>query len=200
MSSETPAPITTSGGLPGSGSIVTRCTEHPEVETALRCGRCETPICPKCMIMTPVGARCETCADVRPSPIFTAGREEYKSAILTGVGVAVASGLVAGVLRGMIPFFGLMVMAAVGYIIGGAVSNAANRRSTTGLKVVAAGCVLLSFGVMGVAVAVLFNPVVLVTAPGAVLMGILGGIFGILLNPFSLLAAGLAIFLAVNRI
>ena len=200
MSSESPVPFTAPSQFPNSGSIVTRCAEHPDVETGLRCGRCETPICPKCMIMTPVGARCETCADVRPSPIFTAGRQEYKSAILTGVGVALATGLVAGLLRGLIPFFGLMVMAAVGYIIGGAISNAANRRSTTGLKVVAAACVLLSFGVMGVAGAVLFNPALLVTAPGAVLLGILGGIVGVLLSPFSLLAAGLAIFLAVNRI
>ena len=200
MSSESPVPFTAPSQLPSSGSIVTRCAEHPDVETGLRCGRCETPICPQCLIMTPVGARCETCADVRPSPIFTAGRQEYKSAILTGVGVALASGLVAGLLQVMIGFFGLMVMAAVGYIIGGAVSNAANRRSTTGLKVVAAACVLLSFGVMGVAVAVLFNPTVLVTAPVAVVFGIFGSIFEILKTPFSLLAAGLAIFLAVNRI
>ena len=200
MSSESPVPFTAPSQFPSSGSIVTRCAEHPDVETGLRCGRCETPICPKCMIMTPVGARCETCADVRPSPIFTAGRQEYKSAILTGVGVALASGVVAGLLQVTIGFFGLMVMAAVGYIIGGAVSNAANRRSTTGLKVVAAACVLLSFGVMGVAGAVLFNPTVLVTAPVAVFLGVFGSIFGILLHPFSLLAAGLAIFLAVNRI
>ena len=200
MSSESPVPFTAPSQIPSSGSIVTRCAEHPDVETGLRCGRCETPICPQCLIMTPVGARCETCADVRPSPIFTAGRQEYKSAILTGVGVALATGLVAGLLQVMIGFFGLMVMAAVGYIIGGAVSNAANRRSTTGLKVVAAACVLLSFGVMGVAVAVLFNPTVLVTAPVAVVFGIFGSIFEILKTPFSLLAAGLAIFLAVNRI
>ena len=60
MSSESPVPFTAPSQFPNSGSIVTRCAEHPDVETGLRCGRCETPICPKCMIMTPVGARCES--------------------------------------------------------------------------------------------------------------------------------------------
>ena len=33
------------------------CATHPEVETGLSCGRCETLICPRCLVQTPVGTR-----------------------------------------------------------------------------------------------------------------------------------------------
>jgi rhomboid protease GluP len=37
------------------------CQRHPQIETGLRCNRCETPICPKCAQRTPVGFRCPNC-------------------------------------------------------------------------------------------------------------------------------------------
>ncbi len=39
----------------------THCKKHPKVETTLRCSKCETPICPKCAILTAVGYRCADC-------------------------------------------------------------------------------------------------------------------------------------------
>ena len=38
------------------------CAKHTKVVTRLRCGRCETPICPKCTVYTPAGTRCRACA------------------------------------------------------------------------------------------------------------------------------------------
>jgi membrane associated rhomboid family serine protease len=38
-----------------------KCARHPEVETGLRCNRCNTPICPRCAERTPVGFRCPDC-------------------------------------------------------------------------------------------------------------------------------------------
>ena len=37
------------------------CYRHPDVETGLRCNRCNKPICPKCAERTPVGFRCPDC-------------------------------------------------------------------------------------------------------------------------------------------
>ena len=37
------------------------CYRHPNVETGLRCNRCNKPICPKCAHRTPVGFRCPDC-------------------------------------------------------------------------------------------------------------------------------------------
>ena len=38
------------------------CARHVKAVTRLRCGRCETPICPKCTVPTPAGMRCKPCA------------------------------------------------------------------------------------------------------------------------------------------
>ncbi len=37
------------------------CYRHPGRETAVSCSNCERPICPDCMIDTPVGMRCPEC-------------------------------------------------------------------------------------------------------------------------------------------
>ncbi len=37
------------------------CARHTKAVTRLRCGRCETPICPKCTVYTPAGTRCKAC-------------------------------------------------------------------------------------------------------------------------------------------
>ena len=50
-----------------------QCARHPKVETGLSCGRCETPICPTCMVMTDVGARCPDCAPRKRLPQFEVG-------------------------------------------------------------------------------------------------------------------------------
>ena len=42
------------------------CYRHPDRETWLRCGRCDQPICTKCSVMGPVGARCRVCG-LRPN-------------------------------------------------------------------------------------------------------------------------------------
>lgn len=38
------------------------CARHPQTETGLRCGRCDTPICPRCMVHASIGIRCPDCA------------------------------------------------------------------------------------------------------------------------------------------
>lgn len=38
------------------------CYRHPDRETSVACSNCERPICPGCMIPTPVGMRCPECA------------------------------------------------------------------------------------------------------------------------------------------
>jgi hypothetical protein len=37
------------------------CANHPNVETTLRCNKCEKPICAKCAFLTPTGYRCKEC-------------------------------------------------------------------------------------------------------------------------------------------
>jgi hypothetical protein len=53
------------------------CARHPQVETMLRCGRCDTPICPRCMVHSGVGIRCPDCA---ANPQRTVGLEAERAA------------------------------------------------------------------------------------------------------------------------
>jgi hypothetical protein len=50
------------------------CTRHTKAITRLRCGRCESPICPKCTVYTPAGTRCKPCSKnriaVRPAGVL----------------------------------------------------------------------------------------------------------------------------------
>jgi hypothetical protein len=42
-----------------------KCAKHTDVETSLTCGRCETPVCVRCLTHTDVGIRCRKCAPSR---------------------------------------------------------------------------------------------------------------------------------------
>ncbi|WP_406862032.1 rhomboid family intramembrane serine protease [Streptomyces sp. HUAS MG47] len=42
-------------------SGLSRCYRHPDVETGIRCTRCEKPICPECMVSASVGFQCPDC-------------------------------------------------------------------------------------------------------------------------------------------
>ena len=120
-------------------SGVVYCTAHPKVETGLRCGRCDTPICPRCLVMTPVGARCRACARLRKLPMFEAGPRHYLLAALAGLGAAALGALALT----FIPSFGLLSLllyAALGYGVGESVSLATNRKRATGVAMVAAVC------------------------------------------------------------
>src|SRR5215813_4416966 len=85
-----------------------RCARHPNTETVLRCGRCETPICARCQIQTPVGARCPTCAQVKRFAIMLKPLELVR-AIAFGVGAAAAG----TVLYFFVPFVGPLISFAL---------------------------------------------------------------------------------------
>jgi hypothetical protein len=120
-----------------------QCARHPKVETVLRCGRCETPICPKCVVMTDVGARCPDCAPRRRLPQFELG-PVY---LLRGLGAAVTAAGVLGLAWGLLlpgdyGFFGILLGLGLGYAAGESVSLATNRKLAPALQVMAALAVL----------------------------------------------------------
>ncbi len=74
------------------------CSNHPKIETTLRCNRCEKPICPKCAILTPTGYRCKECVRGQQKVFNTAEWYDYPlaigvSAILAFLGSQIASSL-----------------------------------------------------------------------------------------------------------
>lgn len=123
-----------------------QCARHPKVETGLTCGRCETPICPRCAVFTDVGARCPTCAPARKLPQFEIGPVYLLRAAAAALAAGVGLGAVWGaLLPGRIGIFGLLAAAFIGYLIAAAVGAATNRKSGTPLQVVAAGGAIAAY-------------------------------------------------------
>lgn len=174
-----------------------RCKHHPGTETYLRCGKCGEPICAKCVVITPVGARCRECARLRRLPTFALSPEYYLRALGAMLGAAIVGGVLAGLLRSIIPFGGILIPLGLGYLVGEAVALATNRKRATPLKIIAG---------VGVVVALALQPlVVLLQSPGVFSLASLAplgvaSLVGLIANPLGLIGLGLGILIAVNRI
>jgi hypothetical protein len=133
-----------------------KCATHQDVETSLACGRCGTPICPKCLVETPVGSRCRKCAGVKRLPTYNITPVQYLKAVAAGLGVAIVVGVAWAWLRiaVQIPFFGLMtallLAAGAAYAIAEVVSRVINRKRGVPLQVIAGACFFLSYLVSNV--------------------------------------------------
>jgi hypothetical protein len=167
------------------------CATDPSVETYLRCGRCEKPICPRCLIQTPVGSRCRDCAQLRRPPMFDIKPLGYVRAVGAGLGAGIGGALLLTLVQGMVPFaglFGFMLMAGFGYVVGEAVSVAARRKQGNPLGVIAAVSVFVGLIVVRAGLLMLAGaPTLLAFSAGAAsLAAPLWNALGVLL------AAGLA--------
>ena len=163
-----------------------KCTYHPDVETNLRCGKCGTPICPKCMVQTPVGARCPDCAKLYKLPTYRVSTKYYLIAVGTALGMAIVCGIAWGVVRAFVSltFFNLLLnlllAAGVGYAIGEVVSLSVNRKRGTGLAAIGGAALVISY---------------LVSIPFNLFFD-----FGAGFHLLDLLALALGIFVAVMRL
>jgi hypothetical protein len=104
--------------VPGEAGLYW-CWRHRKVQTRLRCGRCEKPICPKCTRMGPTGARCVECASNRTQHIYQVGPLHLAltfiaSAVLSIIGVAVLQ---------RIGFFLLFFAPFIGTFLGKAITT-----------------------------------------------------------------------------
>jgi len=154
---------------------------HPKVETNLRCGKCGKPICPKCMVQTPVGARCRECARLNKLPTYRVSAIYYLRACGAAFVTAVVSGIIWGALAGVLPFFyfNLILAPAAGYAIGEVTSLAVNRKRGTWLAVIAG---------VGMAISYMAN------------IFTWGLPFGLLHIFLDIAAVAIGIFVAVNRL
>lgn len=136
-----------------------QCATHPSVETELACGRCGKPICPRCLIHSPVGARCRDCANIRRLPQYNISPVYYARAI----GAALVSGVVLGfVWRAFflvsLSFFGIMIGIGVGYAVGEVVSLAVNKKQGLPLQIIAGAGVVSAYVVRNLLLGILWWP------------------------------------------
>ena len=129
--------------------MVMECPRDAGVQTALRCQRCETPICPKCLVQSPVGAKCKACARVMKSPIYSLKPVQFiRSAIAALVGGVVTGLIWAAVL---VPFtFGFLAIfvgAGLGYLFTRLLEWASGRKRGPVMVSLAAAGILIAWGV-----------------------------------------------------
>lgn len=122
------------------------CARHPGVETGLTCGRCGTPICPRCMVQTDVGGRCPDCAPSRKLPQFEVGVLMLARGVAAGAVAGAVLGFLWGyLLPGGLGFLGILLGFGLGWAVSEPVSLATNRKKGTSLQIVAAFGVVLAF-------------------------------------------------------
>src|SRR4030067_708041 len=118
------------------------CANHTDVETTLRCNRCEKPICAKCAILTPTGYRCKDCIHNQQKSFETAQWYDYLLAFVVGIILSyIGSRLVS-----YLGFFTLFVGPIAGVIIPEAIRLAIRRRRSKRLFQVSALAVALGGG------------------------------------------------------
>jgi hypothetical protein len=144
---ETP-PLPSAEDVTEADTGVAFCYRHPQVETGLRCNRCNKPICPKCARRTPVGFRCPDCIREQEAKYYSGGNLDYLIAAVIAFPLSlIAAGLFSFILGGLgfwIIFIGFFVAPAVAGFIAEAVRWGVGRRRSRYLRHVVAGCLILS--------------------------------------------------------
>ena len=133
-------------GPPPAGEVplddgVLYCTNHPNVETMLRCNRCGRPMCTRCVVPTPVGYRCKQCVGQQQASFYTGGAVDYVLGAIIGLVLGgIASYLIT--LTGLW-FIALILGPTVGIGIAEAVRFAVRRRRSRYLWAVVAVAMVL---------------------------------------------------------
>lgn len=171
-----------------------RCAAHPAVETYLRCGKCDKPICPKCLVYTPVGTRCSSCAQLKALPTYQVGVRHIVLATLAGLSLALVGGVVWTFFR-VGAFFLFWILPLYGLLVAEVVSRSANRKRGTVLASIAAASIVLTY-----IVSRLLPLVLLMVSRGASQAALQNSLFAGLLDPISIVIVVIACALAVSRL
>jgi len=115
------------------------CINHPRTETRLRCNRCGNPICPKCVVQTPVGFRCKQCIKGQLAIFYSATPLDYVIAVVIGL---VASTIAAFIVGAVGIFFAFFLAPAAGGAIGEVVRWATGRRRGRWMWLVVSACIV----------------------------------------------------------
>ena len=153
------------------------CKRHPDFSTSVSCGRCGDRVCPRCLVHAPVGVRCPDCGRAAPNPVFDVSWLVLLRAAAVGLPVALlgcgAVWLMLWVVQFLTPeitaevarvalIASAAILAALGYVIGEAVSRAVNRKRGTKLKILVCFCMFLAFTVAAILTGAGYNPIMLI--------------------------------------
>ncbi len=133
------------------------CANHPNVETTLRCNRCEKPICSKCAVLTPTGYRCKECIKELQKVFDTSLWYDYPLTFIIVAVLAYLGSLVGGWIAIRFGFYiiilTLFLAPALGGLIAAAVRLVTSRRRSKNLFILAViaavvGCIPVALGLV----------------------------------------------------
>jgi hypothetical protein len=134
------------------------CANHPNVETLLRCNKCDKPICTKCAVRTAVGYRCKECIRAQQGIYYNAETWDNPIALLVSLVVTVIATPIAGRLLGVFGLLGIILALVIGSGAGGLLAQiirwAVQRRRGRLLQYFALAGIIL--GILGGSVLALF--------------------------------------------
>ena len=132
------------------------CANHPNVETSLRCNKCEKPICAKCAVLTPTGYRCKECVRGQQKIFETAVWVDYPLLFVVVLILAYLGSLIAFRLG----FFTILLAPVAGGVIAEIARAVTRRRRSKRLYLLAGvaavvGCIpvglqfIVNFSLLG---------------------------------------------------
>ena len=145
----------------------TFCARHKDTPTGLRCGRCETPVCPRCRVHGPVGVRCLDCGSPPPLPQY----QVSTLLLLRAIGTSLGLGIFGGLILLFLPIYGifyLIVTAGFGLIVAELTSYSANSKRGPKIAIIA----VIGTVVGHVLIVVLWGSVSLFLLLGAILAAV----------------------------
>ena len=139
------------------------CYRHPNRSTALRCYKCNKPICSECTEKTPVGYLCPDCFREAEDAFFNARPTDYILATMVALPISLLAGFL--VMRFSSGFLFIILMFFIGGAVGGMIGRITKRvigqRRGRYIPHLVAACVIIGVLVwaMPVLLAVIFvNP------------------------------------------
>jgi hypothetical protein len=127
---------------------VTFCYRHPNVETGLRCNKCDRYICAKCAKHTPVGYICPECLRKQEDKFFTGNVSDYFIAAIIALPLSLITAVLFFFVIGSLGWFSWLISIfaapfAAG-LIAEAVRRGVGRRRSRYLAHIVAACFILA--------------------------------------------------------
>lgn len=124
------------------------CYRHSDIETGLRCAKCNRPICAKCARRTPVGYICPECERRQENKYYTGGNLDYLIAVAVALPLSLIAAAVFTFIIGGIGWFAWLIAFFLAPMVGGfiaeAVRRAVQRRRSRHLARVVAGSLIVA--------------------------------------------------------
>ena len=163
------------------------CANHPNVETYLRCNKCERPICAKCAVRTPVGYRCRDCINAHQRVFYAGFRPVY---YLVAAAVALPLALVAGWIVPRLGWYAIIL----GPLAGGGIAEVARwvtrRRRGRYTWLVVCGCIIAGVLLrLLLSLLSVFFLTGMLTDPGGAMYYFAGGLMGLIWDVVYLVTA-----------